>query len=131
MSVSAAALASPAEPAVADFVGQYFTAINSHDYQAYVSLLTPRQAAGYTSAKFHAGYGTTVDSHVTLAGITDAKGGGEAVTLTFTSHQAPSESINDSSCTFWSITLYLSPASGSYLVEHPPAGYHASYESCS
>jgi hypothetical protein len=72
-----------------------------------------------------------VDSHVTLAGITDAEGGGEAVTLTFTSHQAPAQSINDSSCTVWSITLYLSPTSGSYLVEHPPGGYHASYESCS
>ena len=31
----------PAAAAVAAFLGQYFTAINQHSYQAYISLLTP------------------------------------------------------------------------------------------
>jgi hypothetical protein len=111
-------------------VSEYFTAINNHDYQAYVALLAPAQAARVTPASFAAGYGTTTDSDATLTSIADLDGGREAAFVTFTSHQAPSASPDNSSCDVWHIALYLIPDNASYLIKHPPSGYEARVRSC-
>jgi hypothetical protein len=112
------------------WVESYFTAINAHDYQAYISLLSPRLAANYSATDFANGYGSTVDSAATLTGITD-QGGGEAATVSFTSHQNPSQSVNgQDSCDLWTITLYMVPSGSSYVEVHAPAGYAASYQAC-
>jgi hypothetical protein len=126
-----AARASAAEPAVATFLSEYFTAINHHDYQAYIALLEPAAAARQTPARFAAGYGTTTDSGAILTTITDLGGGREAASVTFTSHQAPSASPDRSTCDVWHITLYLSPDGGGYLLRRPPADYQAHVRSCS
>jgi hypothetical protein len=130
VAVSPGAQADPAEPTVAAWLGRYFTAINAHDYQAYVSLLDSREAANESQSDFTSGFGTTTDSAATLASISDLGGGGEAATVSFTSHQSAARSVNDSSCDRWTITIYLEPGGSSYVLVPPPAGYHSSYESC-
>jgi hypothetical protein len=131
VATTAAARASAAEPGVAQFLADYFTAINNHDYQAYLALLDPAQAARESPARFAAGYGTTTDSDATLTAIADRGNGREAASVTFTSHQAPSASPDHSSCDVWQITLYLGPGDGGYLLRRPPSGYGAHVQSCS
>jgi hypothetical protein len=117
------------EPQVVAFLTQYFTAINDHDYQAFVSLLDTRQARAWTPASFAARFGTTTDSKETLTGIAGGSGS-EAASVTFTSHQAPAESADGSSCDLWSITLYLTPADSGYVIEDPPPDYAAQVRAC-
>jgi hypothetical protein len=131
VATTAAARASAAEPGVAQFLADYFTAINHHDYQAYVALLDPAQAARESPARFAAGYGTTTDSDATLTSIAGRGNGTEAASVTFTSHQAPSASPDHSSCDVWQITLYLRPGDGGYLLRRPPSGYGARVRPCS
>jgi hypothetical protein len=131
VAATAAARASAAEAGVAQFLSDYFTAINHRDYQAYVALLDPAQAARETAARFAAGYGSTTDSDATLTWIADLGRGREAASVTFISHQARSASPDHSSCDVWRITLYLTPSDGGYLMRRPPPGYEAHVRSCS
>jgi hypothetical protein len=128
--VSPAAAANPAEPGIAALVNEYFTAINAHDYTAYNNLLAPQQQAADTRSSFDTGYGSTTDSNEKLTGITDTSNGGEAATLSFTSHQNAADSATQSTCTSWKITLYLEPNGNSYLIGPTPPGYHAQYAAC-
>ncbi|HZR48617.1 MAG TPA: hypothetical protein VFB06_03780 [Streptosporangiaceae bacterium] len=122
---------SDAQP-VAAFLNQYFGAINSHDYQSYRALLSPPLQEGLTQAQFASGYRTTADSAETLTGISTAGDGDLAADVTFTSHQDPADSVDQTqSCTDWAITLFLSPdGNGSYLIDQQPSSYHASYQAC-
>lgn len=130
MSVVAAAAASPAAPQVQTLLGRYFTAINEHDYSQYSSLLDQQMKQDNSLSSFSNGYATTTDSAETITGISDTGGGDLAVTVTFTSHQDPADSPDNSSCTDWVITLYLVPQGGSYLIGSPPSTYSASYQAC-
>jgi hypothetical protein len=118
------------EPQIARVLASYFTAINHHDYQAYIALLDPAVAARETPARFARGYGTTTDSGATLTSISDLNGGREVASITFSSRQAPSASPDGSSCDVWSISLFLRPDAGSYLIRRPPDGYQARVRSC-
>ena len=129
VAVSAAAASNAAAPQVTAFLNSYFTAINEHNYQAYDSLLS-QQLQPYPQSSFEAGYGTTTDSGETLTSITDTGSGGEAAAVTFTSHQQPADSPDNSSCDSWSITLFLVPNGSGYLEGPAPSGYHASYQAC-
>ena len=128
--VSSAAAADPAEPTVLAWLNRYFTAINTHNYQAYVSLLDSQEAANESRSDFTSGFSTTTDSAARLTSISDLSGGGEAATVSFTSHQSAAQSVNGSSCDHWTITIYLEPSGSSYVLVPPPAGYHSSYASC-
>jgi len=131
VAVSLAAQSNSAEPQVLAWAVRYFTAINTHDYQAYVGLLGPQLASGVTPASFTNGFGTVRDSAVTLTGITDQGGGYEAATVSLTSHQNPSQSVNgQDSCDLWTITLYLAPSGSSYVQVPAPAGYTSSHQAC-
>ncbi len=116
---------------VAAFLGHYFTAINNHDYQSYVSLLSPQAQQRLTAAQFDSGYRSTADSAETLVGISTAANGDLAAAVTFTSHQNPADSPDQQeSCTDWNISLFLLQSGGGYLVDQPPPDYHASYHAC-
>jgi hypothetical protein len=129
--VSSAAQSNPAEPQVLSWVESYFTAINAHDYHAYVSLLGSHLAADVTPDSFANGFGSTRDSAATLTGISDEGNGYEAATVSFTSHQNPSQSVNgQDSCDLWTITLYLEPDGSGYLQVPSPAGYSSSHQAC-
>lgn len=117
---------------VATFLNQYFQAIDNHDYQSYLALLTPQVQQGITSLQFDQGYATTADSAETLTGISAAANGDTQADATFTSHQNPADSPDGTqSCTNWSISLFLqSDGNGGYLIDQAPSGYHASYQAC-
>ena len=132
ITVGAGAAQDPDAPSVADFLGQYFTAINNRDYQSYLSLQSPQIQQGMTQEKFEEGYRSTVDSSETLVGISTSPDGDLAADVTFTSHQDPADSPDQSeSCTNWSITLFLNQDGSGYLIDPAPSGYHASYQPCS
>ena len=117
---------------VAAFLGQYFAAINAHDYQSYFSLLSPQVQQGMTQAQFEKGYRSTVDSNETLVGISTASDGDQAAEVTFTSHQNPADSPDHSeSCTNWDITFFLARGGSGYVIDPAPSGYQASYQACS
>jgi hypothetical protein len=119
----------PAAPTIAAFLDQYFAAINTHDYQAYVALLSP-QAQGMTQSQFDTGYGSSTDTGETLKAISAAANGDSVAQVTFTSHQSAAQSATNSTCTIWNVSLYLVPNAGSYLIDNPPSGYHAEYAAC-
>jgi len=116
-------------PQIAAFLNEYFSAINTHDYPAYVALLSP-QAQGVTQAQFDTGYGSTTDMDETLRGISSAANGDSVAQVTFTSHQSAAQSATSSTCTTWHISLYLVSDGIGYLLDNPPSSYHAQYAAC-
>lgn len=129
VAMSPSAAANPAAAPIRTLLERYFAAINAHDYAAYSSLLDAQMRQQNPQSKFASGYATTRDSAETLTSIENT-GGGLAATVTFTSHQSPADSINNSSCTVWTITLYLQPQGGGYLIGVPPAGYQSAHHNC-
>jgi hypothetical protein len=129
VSVAAGVAANPARSQVVTFLDRYFTAINKRDYAAYNSLLDATEQQSDSKSSFESGYATTTDSAEQLTGLTST-GGDIAATVSFTSHQDAADSVNDSSCTAWTITLYLVPQGNSYLITAPPSSYHASHTGC-
>jgi hypothetical protein len=131
VAVAPAAAGNSAAPQVQTLLEHYFAAINAHDYTAYSSLLDAQMRGENSQSHFDSGYATTHDSAETLTGISGTGGGSLAATVSFTSHQSPADSINNSSCTAWTITLYLEQQSdGSYLIGAPAAGYQPSHQDC-
>ncbi len=130
VAVAAGAAASPDTRPVVSFLTRYFTAINDHDYQAYLRLYSPAIRGGLTPAAFSAGYGTTRDSLATLRHIGVIGPGQLDAVVTFTSHQQPGQSASQSACTRWRISLYLIREGAGYLLQAPPSGYLASFRAC-
>jgi hypothetical protein len=121
----------PQTPQVVALLDSYFGAINAHDYQAYITVLTPQQQQGLTSAQFSQGYASTKDSGETLQDISMAPDGSTVATVTFTSHQNPADSVNGTeSCTTWQLMLYLQQTGNGYLIGEQPSSYHAKYAAC-
>lgn len=121
----------PGASPVAGFLGQYFTAINTHDYQSYVSLLDPTMQQDMTVQQFDSGYRSTADSNETLTGVSTAADGDTVAAVTFTSHQDSADSVDHKeTCTDWKISLFLEQASTGYLIDQPTSSYHAAYSPC-
>lgn len=116
---------------VAAFVTRYFSAIDSHSYTAYRSLYSPPLRPELSAAGFAAGYQTTRDSAALVRSISAASAGGIRVAISFTSHQSASDSPTHTSCTVWSISLYLARSGSSYVITSPPHGYQPSFRACS
>ncbi len=131
VTIAAAAASAPHAAAIATFLTRYFDAIDHHSYRQYRSLFSASSRDALTAAAFAAGYGTTRDSHAVLRRISTTAGGQIKALVTFTSHQRASDSATDTSCTTWSISLYLARASGGYVIESPPHGYQPSFRACS
>lgn len=122
--------AGPVPPAVELVLSRYFQGINKRDYAEYQSTHTAPGRAGEPEASFDAGYATTVDSAMTLTALTATGDGDLTATVTFTSHQSPSDSIDQSACNAWGLNLYLVPDGAGYLITSAPSGYAASYTDC-
>jgi hypothetical protein len=130
VAVAPAAKASPDAVQVQALLDSYFAAINAHDYTAFSRLLDARMRQLNPPSTFTSGYATTQDSAEELTAISAASAGELAAAVTFTSHQSPANSPDNSSCDSWRITLYLLSNGGSYLIGTAPSGYRASYQSC-
>jgi hypothetical protein len=132
VAVGSGVAGNPAANSITEFLAQYFSAINAHDYQAYVTLLSSQQQEGFTESQFQDGYGSTTDSAETLTGISTAANGDTEATVTFTSNQNASQSVDQSeTCTDWGVSLFLENDGTSYLIDPPPPGYHAAHSPCS
>jgi hypothetical protein len=130
VAVAPAAAQDPAVQSVATFLAEYFSSINSHDFQEFIALRSPAAQQGLTQAQFDSGYNGTVDSAETLQSSSTATNGDTVAAVTFTSHQNPDSADNEESCTNWSISLFLEAGDNGYLIDDPPPAYHASSTSC-
>ncbi len=126
-----AAASAPHATAVVGFLTHYFTAINDHDYAAYRRLFSPSLRGGLSPTAFASGYGSSKDSQATLHSISVPGAGQIVAAVTFTSHQQATASATNSSCTDWSISLYLIRQGHSYVIESPPADYQSTSSPCS
>ncbi len=131
LTIAPGAATGPHEAAVVAFLNRYFHAINSHSYLAYQKLFSPSLRSGLSATTFSAGYGTTRDSAATLHSISVTTAGQLEAAVTFTSHQQAANSPTNSTCTAWTISLYLSKDGGRYVLQTPPAGYQPVSRSCS
>jgi hypothetical protein len=129
LTITAAAEQDPAASSVGSFLNSYFSAINTHDYQSYLALLSPQLQQGMSQASFDSGYAATADSRATLVAISAANGDVVAQ-VRFTSHQDPNAGNHEESCTKWRISLFLEGGSGGYLIDPAPPGYHAGSAAC-
>jgi hypothetical protein len=120
----------PATPQVETVLSHFFQGINNHSYTEYTSALDAQERAKQTQASFDHGYSTTTDSGMTLTSLTSTGGGGLAATVTFTSHQAASSSVDNSTCNNWTLTFYLEPQGTGYLDDSAPSGYQPKYSDC-
>jgi hypothetical protein len=130
VNVASSAAGEPGEPTVESLVTSYFTAINAHDYQSFLSLFDPQFQQGYSPGQFDTAYSSTTDSGMTLTGISATSSGGLAATLTFTSHQNPSQGPGNTSCDNWTIVLYLEQQGSGYLIGDPVPGYEPQHSPC-
>jgi hypothetical protein len=131
LTVTPAAAAGPDAKAVARLVTRYFRAINNHDFALYRTLFSASLRGGLSSAAFARGYGTSRDSLATLQGITRSGAGELNAAVSFTSHQQSADTPSHSACTTWRISLYLARQGHGYVIVSPPAGYKASFGTCS
>ncbi|MBO0804518.1 MAG: zinc ribbon domain-containing protein [Nocardiopsaceae bacterium] len=129
VTVASSVAGNPKATSVTKFLDRYFNAVNQHDYQAYMALVAPG-GPGLSQSKFNSGYAGVTDTGETLTGISTAAGGQAVAQVTFTSHQGTAESPTKTTCDHWSISLYLTPASGGYQMVNPPSSYRAKYNAC-
>ena len=122
--------AGAAEPQVETLLSHYFHGINTHNYQEYASTLNAAQLAKQPQSQFESGYSSTTDSGMTLTSLSDSGNGGLTATVTFTSRQSPSQSVDNNSCNAWTLNLYLVPQGSGYLVGPAPSGYQPNYSDC-
>jgi hypothetical protein len=122
--------AGTAEPQVETLLSHYFNGINTHSYQEYASTLTAAQLANQPRSKFESGYSSTTDSAMTLTSLSDTGNGGLTATVTFTSRQSPSQSVDNSACNAWTLNLFLLPEGTGYLIGPAPPGYQPNHSDC-
>jgi hypothetical protein len=120
----------PAQPQVTAYLDRYFNAINTRNYGEYNSLLDAENQQSDSKSSFESGFATTKDSDEVLTGITGTGGGGLAANVSFTSHQSPADSVDQSACNDWRVSLYLVPRGNGYVMTAAPAGYKAAYTDC-
>jgi hypothetical protein len=120
---------SSAEPQAETLLSHYFHAINTHNYTEYLNTQNPVLKAHESQSNFDSGYSSSTDSRMTLTALS-ANGSGLTATVTFTSHQSPGQSVDNSACNAWTLNLYLVPQGTGYLIGPSPSGYLATYSDC-
>ena len=128
--VSVAPGVKPASAQVEIVLSHYFQGINRHNYAEYASSQNAQGKADQPKASFDSGYATTADSRMTLTSLIGTGEGDLTATVTFTSHQSPSDSIDQSACNAWTLNIYLVPNGTGYLITPAPSGYEPSYTDC-
>ncbi|MFC6161915.1 hypothetical protein [Kribbella jiaozuonensis] len=120
------------EPAAADVVRlltSYFTAINDHDYDSYQVLLTPAALATQTRKQFTNGFRSTVDSEITLLGLSTATDGRLLAQVSFVSRQNGIDGPDGQTCTRWTVGKFLEGQGTDLLIGKALSG-HASHTAC-
>jgi hypothetical protein len=131
VAIAPAVASAPHVHAIEAFLTRYFSAIDHHDYSRYRQLFSPSTRGGLSAASFAAGYGTTRDTTAVLRRISATGSGRVEAVVTFASYQRASDSPTRTSCTAWSISIYLIKSGSSYVIVSPPNGYQPSFRACS
>jgi hypothetical protein len=119
-----------AEPQVDAYLNRYFNSINTKNYSEYNSLLDTQKQQADSRSSFDSGFATTKDSNEVLTGIDDTGGGSLTANVSFTSRQSPADSVDQSACNDWQLSVFLVPQGSGYVMTAAPAGYQASYTDC-
>jgi len=114
---------------VARFLSRYFESINTQNYAAYRALYDPVSNPAQSESGFLSGYRSTNDTGMTLVRLVPS-GAGWLATVTFTSHQDPSDSLLGTSCTQWRVHYLLASSGSTFVLEHLPAGLPPQYQAC-
>lgn len=130
MRVASGVASNPAAPQVDAFLNRYFNSINTRNYGEYNSLLDAQKQQSDSRSSFDSGFATTKDSNEVLTSIENTGGGTLTANVTFTSRQSPSDSIDQSACNNWQLSVFLVSQGSGYVMTAAPAGYHASYTDC-
>lgn len=130
VAISPSVSAGAAGPQVETLLSHYFHGINSHSYPEYASTLNAEAQAKQPQSQFESGYSSTTDSGMTLTSLSDSGSGGLTATVSFTSRQSPSQSVDKSPCNAWTLNLYLVPQGSGYLIGPSPAGYQPVHSDC-
>jgi type IV secretory pathway VirB10-like protein len=128
--VGAAPDMQPVSPQVEVVLSHYFQGINDRNYTEYASSQTAQGKRNQPESSFDAGYATTTDSNMTLTSLAPTGAGDLTATVTFTSRQSPSDSVDDSACDNWTLNLYLVPGGSGYLIAPAPPDYEPTYTDC-
>jgi hypothetical protein len=129
VSLAPAAAQYPDAGSIQPVITEYFQAINSRDYAAY--LATQSADMAMSSQQFATGFQSTEDSGVIVTNIATAPDGRPEADVTFTSRQQPQDGPNGESCTNWQVKMFLDGNAGTYTIGAPPADYRGSYQPCS
>jgi len=129
VTLSSAAASSPVAKPVQSLFNRYFNSINTRNYTEYSGTLDSTMQANTSQSHFDSGYATTTDSSEEINSITDNGDGSLTVSVSFTSTQDPSDSVDHSSCNKWTLNLPLVPQGSGYVLSTPPSGY-ATYTDC-
>jgi len=111
----------PGSPdATTQAVGQvfktYFEGINSADYAAAWSMLSPK-LQGPSWASFAAGTSTSYDTLVTIRSVSSGAGESVSAHVTFTSVQASEKGPDGDTCDNWDMDYSLIPSDDSWLID--------------
>jgi hypothetical protein len=123
VTVAPAAAGQPHLHGAVTLLDRYFSAINSHDFQAYRSLFIPAMRAGLHN--FGVSYHSTHDSRARLTGLAATGPLGLAATVTFVSHQNPAASPDHAACNRWHITLFIKRDGHGYRIRRHRPGFPA------
>ncbi|MCW2934753.1 MAG: hypothetical protein JWM19_5715 [Actinomycetia bacterium] len=129
VTLSQAAKTSPTATQVQTLFNRYFNAINTRNYSEYTGTLDATMQANSTQQHFDSGYASTKDSNEVINSITSNGDGSLTANVSFSSTQAPSNSVDNSSCNKWTLSLPLVPQGSGYVLSTPPSGY-ATYTDC-
>lgn len=129
IAVDPAAAQEPTAPDVVRLLTSYFTVINNHDYESYQVLLTPAALATQTRKQFTNGFRSTVDSDITLLGLSTATDGRLLAQVSFVSRQNAEDGPDGQTCTRWTVGKFLEGEGANLQIGKALSG-HASHEAC-
>ncbi|TCC18277.1 hypothetical protein [Kribbella speibonae] len=93
--------------AVVEVLTAYFTAINNRDYDAYQAQHTRAARAAMTRKQFTSGFRSTVDTEITVTGLSIARDGRLVAEVSFVSQQNAEDGPDGQTCTRWTVGKFF------------------------
>ncbi|NIK57328.1 hypothetical protein [Kribbella shirazensis] len=129
VAVAPEAAQDPSAADVVELLTAYFTAINNHDYDSYQAQHTRAARAALTRKQFTAGFGSTIDSEITLLGLSTATDGRLLAQVSFTSTQKAEDGPDGQTCTRWTVGKFLEGQGTNLRIGKALSG-HSTHEAC-
>jgi hypothetical protein len=108
----------------------YFSALNSHNWDAAWSQFSPSEQSSVSPAQMARGASTTTDTDIVIQDVTLQSGDVAVATVSFESNQAPADSPNGQACDRWILGYQMTSVFGSWRINGVESGA-SPYTSCS